>query len=171
MTLDQTVVLVPALEMTRLVGRFRMSYDPSARAGVPAHITLLYPFVDPSQLTDQLLTQLDELLEPSDAFTYSVTEVREFEQGVLYLAPEPANRFMRLTTMISDHFHLLPFGGAHPTVVPHLTVIQSAPELERSRIGSILKSGLPLTARASEAWLMVGNNESRWKTVHVSRFR
>jgi hypothetical protein len=37
------VVLVPAAEA--LVGVFRALYDPAVRVGVPAHITVLYPFV------------------------------------------------------------------------------------------------------------------------------
>lgn len=36
------VVLVPEAEA--LVKSFRDRHDPSAAAGVPAHITLLYPF-------------------------------------------------------------------------------------------------------------------------------
>jgi len=36
------MIVVPEAE--RLVKPFREKYDPSAAVGVPAHITLLYPF-------------------------------------------------------------------------------------------------------------------------------
>ena len=41
------VVLVP--EADPLVGPFRSFFDPSAALGVPAHVTLLYPFVEPAE--------------------------------------------------------------------------------------------------------------------------
>ena len=42
------VVLVPQAEA--LVKPFRDRYDPSAATGVPAHITLLYPFKPPDEI-------------------------------------------------------------------------------------------------------------------------
>ena len=43
------VVLVPAAEPC--VGALRLRYDPVARLGMPAHVTLLHPFVDPREMT------------------------------------------------------------------------------------------------------------------------
>ena len=40
---DSLVILVPEAES--MVKAFRERYDPAAQAGMPAHITLLYPFV------------------------------------------------------------------------------------------------------------------------------
>ena len=42
------VILVPEAEP--LVRPFRHRFDPSAALGVPAHITLLYPFIAPEQM-------------------------------------------------------------------------------------------------------------------------
>jgi hypothetical protein len=131
----------------------------------------MYPFLEPSQLTSQTFADVDGLFARTTAFDYALTEVREFEQGVLYLAPEPAQPFIDLTELVSKRFGLLPFAGLYPAVVPHLTVTQLASSEERRRIGAALTGSLPKSTRASEAWLMVGNNETRWKTVHVSRFR
>lgn len=148
-----------------------MRYDPSARPGTPPHITIMFPFLDPTRLTSQTFADLDDLFAATAPFEYALTEVREFEQGVLYLAPEPAQPFVDLTALVSQRFGILPFGGAYPTVIPHLTVTQLAPADERSRIGEALSRSLPKSGRASEAWLMVGHNETSWKTVHVTRFR
>lgn len=170
MAKDACALLIPAVEIDSLVGAFRMRYDPSAPPGVPPHITIMSPFLDPDQLTSQVLRDLDSLFDTATAFEYSLTEVREFENGVLYLAPEPDQPFIDLTALVSKRFAILPFGGAYATVVPHLTVAQSAPRKDRERISVILKRGLPQPGRASEAWLMVGHNETSWKTVHVARF-
>jgi len=53
-------ILVPEAE--GLVGSFRVRYDPAAKDGMPAHITLLYPFKSPSEI-DGLV--LDTLTRPS----------------------------------------------------------------------------------------------------------
>jgi hypothetical protein len=45
MPLNESALVVPEAEP--LVKPFRDRYDPSAAAGVPAHITLLYPFKQP----------------------------------------------------------------------------------------------------------------------------
>jgi len=50
------MVLVPEAE--RLVKPFRDRYDPSAAAGIPAHITLLYPLSIPMKLIRRCLTSL-----------------------------------------------------------------------------------------------------------------
>ena len=50
------VVRVPEAEP--VVNRFRAAYDPSAPAGVPAHVTLLYPFKPPDALTEPVLAGL-----------------------------------------------------------------------------------------------------------------
>ncbi len=171
MSAHESVLLIPALEMVPAVEEFRVRYDPSSRAGVPPHITIIYPFLNPDQLTNHKLGELDRLLETVEAFEYRLNAVREFEQGVLYLAPHPVQPFMRVTNLVSQHFNVLPYGGAFPTLVPHLTVIQSAPERERRRIRALLKGVLPRSGRASEAWLMIGHNETGWKMEHSIRFR
>ena len=43
------VVLVPAAEV--VVKSFRDKYDSSAADGCPAHVTLLYPFKPPDEIT------------------------------------------------------------------------------------------------------------------------
>ncbi len=168
---NQSVLLIPAIEMAAFVGDFRMRYDPSARPGIPPHITIMYPFLDPHQLNPQVLADLDTLFKTTNAFNYQLTEAREFEQGVLYLAPEPAQRFIDITARVGKRFAVLPFGGAFPTVVPHLTVTQSAPSHERKRIGAALSGALPQSGQASEVWLMVGHNDTTWKRVHISKLR
>ncbi len=171
MTADESALLIPAPDASSLVDEFRRRYDPSAVAGVPPHITIMGPFLDPSRLTSDLLRDLDHVFAMTEAFEYALTEVREFEQGVLYLAPEPPLPFIHLTDAVTKRFGILPYGGAHSTIVPHLTVSQLAPSDERRRIAAILKDALPQTLTAREAWLMVGHNDRSWRRVHASKFR
>jgi 2'-5' RNA ligase len=68
------VVLVPEAEA--LVKPFRDQYDPSAAAGMPAHITVLYPFKPPQDLTAAVVTALQELFTRFSSFTFSLAHVR-----------------------------------------------------------------------------------------------
>jgi len=62
-------VEIPQAE--RVVRRFRERLDPSARLGVPAHITVLYPFIPPAGLDAAVLGQLERLFAAVDAGTNS----------------------------------------------------------------------------------------------------
>ena len=162
-SVEESALIVPALELVPLVGSFRQLYDPSAAAGVPPHVTVIYPFLDPARLTSEVFAELDRLVTARQAFQYSLVDVREFEGGVLYLTPEPVDLFMALTESVGRTFEVAPYGGVHATVVPHLTVSRTASDVERARIADVLERSLPQAALAAEVWLMVGSNEAAWR--------
>jgi 2'-5' RNA ligase len=166
-----SVLLVPALDLIPLVEKFRLHYDPNAAQGVPPHVTILFPFLAPEQLTDRALAEVTRMFATIDAFDYWLNHAREFDEGVLYLAPEPAERFVELTAIASKRFSLEPYGGAHSTVVPHLTVAQTAPARTRRKIAATLQAALPTRARASEAWVMVAADDGKWKRTMTVPFR
>ena len=47
--MPESAILVPVPEAGPVVGRLRARLDRSASRGVPAHVTVLYPFVPPEQ--------------------------------------------------------------------------------------------------------------------------
>jgi hypothetical protein len=49
-TPTQSAVLVPVPEAERAVSRHRARLDAAAALGVPAHVTVLFPFVPPSEI-------------------------------------------------------------------------------------------------------------------------
>src|SRR5437763_4673578 len=100
MSADDSVLLVPALQVTAIVDEYRRRYDPSAAAGMPPHITVMYPFLAADELGGETMAHLVELLGITGAFEYSLTEVRDFDQQVVYLAPDPAERFSQLTSLV-----------------------------------------------------------------------
>jgi hypothetical protein len=115
------VVLVPEAEV--LVKPFRDRYDPSAAAGAPAHITLLYPFKHPDEVDQTVLDDLSECFYRYASFRFSVGPIRRFPDAVLYLAPEPDEPFRQLTLAIWDRYpETPPYGGNWPAIVPHLSV-------------------------------------------------
>jgi 2'-5' RNA ligase superfamily len=79
------VVLAP--EAVFLVGPFRAKYDPSAAAGMPAHITLLYPFKPPDEIGEAVIEKLVRCFAGFGVFGFSLGATRRFPGGVLYLVP------------------------------------------------------------------------------------
>ena len=114
------VVTVPAAEP--VVGPWRSQYDPSAADGMPAHVTVLFPWLAASAVDADVLARLDSLVRREPAFGLRLAEPARFP-NTLYLRPEPDAPFRRLTAAVAgtwpDH---PPYGGAYADVVPHLTV-------------------------------------------------
>lgn len=92
------MIVVPEAE--RLVKPFREKHDLSASAGVPAHITLLYPFKRPAEINEIVLDNLNQCFAHFPPFTFSLITTRRFGVQTLYLAPEPDEPFRQLTMAI-----------------------------------------------------------------------
>ena len=88
------VVLVPEAEV--VVKPFRDKYDPSAAHGCPAHVTLLYPFKLPDEITKVDFDNLSRCFAIFQPFQFSLVVTRSFP-GVLYFVPQPDQPFRRLT--------------------------------------------------------------------------
>jgi 2'-5' RNA ligase len=120
--MESTVaILVPEAE--GLVRLFRNRYDPSAKAGMPAHITLLYPFKSPQEIDGLVLDTLGHCFSGFQPFKFSLTKINQFPGETLYLVPEPEDPFRELTlTIWRCSPETPPYRGRYSTVVPHLTV-------------------------------------------------
>jgi hypothetical protein len=58
----ETALLLPVLAAEPAVGQQRARLDEAARDGVPAHITVLYPFLPPAGIGERLLKSLGKLV-------------------------------------------------------------------------------------------------------------
>ena len=150
-------VLVPEAES--LVKPFRDRYDPSAAAGVPAHITLLYPFKHPDEIDQTVIDDLNQCFRRCPPFVFSLALVRRFPNAVLYLAPQPEEPFRELTLAIWDRYPATPpYGGKWPDIVPHLSVACVKDEQQLDRIADDFvqasQGRLPINAIAGQVVLM-----------------
>jgi len=163
----ESALIVAISEAEFLVSRFRDRFDPSASAGVPAHVTLLYPFKPPNELGTEVMERLVELFQSFQSFDVSFARAKRFP-GVLYLAPEPDETFRRLTEKIAKHFpETPPYGGKFAEIIPHLTIADVgnsqlldgiAEEFETEANGR-----LPIHASVKEVCL-IDNESGRWMT-------
>lgn len=170
MRATRTAVLVLVPEADPAVGRHRQRFDRAASLGVAAHVTVLFPFVDPADVDDALLERLASAVRRTPAFDCAFRGLRWFDEDVLWLAPEPAEPFRELTRAVFAEFpgHP-PYEGAFEDLAPHLTVGQRplASHAELQEVEGELTRLLPFTTRVTRAHLMAGGDEpASWRVLH-----
>jgi 2'-5' RNA ligase len=162
---------VPAAEAA--VGAHRDRLDPSARDGVPAHVTVLYPFLPPAEIGPGVLAELSRLFAGVPRFSFILDQVRWFGESVVWLGPSDESPFRALTELAGEAYpSCSPYGGEHPDPVPHLTIGQLGGPAELRAAAEAVHPLLPITAEATEVTLMAGPEPGRqpgppgrWVTV------
>ncbi len=160
----QSALVVPVPAAEPVVARWRELYDPVATAGVPAHITLIVPWLPTDELGVGDLAELEAVLAGTPSWDFSLVDVGWFGRRVLWLAPDPPDPFRRLTDRLADHFATPPWDDEFDEVVPHLTVGHASGDgVELAPAARDLDARLPVRARATEVWVMCGDGR-RWST-------
>jgi 2'-5' RNA ligase len=125
---------------------------------VLAHITILYPFLPPVTIDEQVMATLEAYFAAIPSFTFDLNRVERFPQ-VLYLAPEPAEPFIRMTEGLTKIYpQLYPYGGVHTEVIPHLTLakVEDNDHLDdlAETFEPLAEAHLPITAGVEQVWLI-----------------
>ena len=166
----RAALVVPVPEAEPLVGRWRIEHDPPAPFGIPAHITLLFPFRPVHWLDEQAVADLEAFFRAVPPAQFALTHVGRFTGGVLYLAPEPPEPFVELTRKLSARFDLLPYGRAGSGRTPHLTVARHEDPSFLDRVADALTPSLPLSFTLREAWLMERDAAGYWHRAKAFAF-
>ena len=164
-----SAVVIPVPEAEAVIGRHRARLDPFAAWGVPAHVTVLAPFVPPHAITGAAIEVLAAAVASVAAFDCEFPRTRWFGDRVMWLAPRPEHPFRALTGAVSAAFPgFLPYDGVHDEVVPHLTVGfgEAGDDGALQAAEASLMSELPVRTRVRCAWLMTGRNvPSGWRML------
>ena len=165
----ETAFIVNVPEAEAHVAALRSRFDASVHLGVPAHITVLVPFMAPDHITPGVLVQIDAALSQVPSFAFSLSQVRRFP-ATAYLAPEPAEPFIALTEALVRVFpEFPPFRGEHESIVPHLTVANgnaSEVEVAAAELHAVVQSKGPISSFCSSVSLLE-NSSGLWREMHV----
>jgi 2'-5' RNA ligase superfamily len=138
--MPRTALIVPVREASAY-------YDKGN--GVPAHVTVLFPFLEAADVDEAALR---DLLGRFRAFDFVLDRLEHFEDGTAWLRPNPSARFEDLTAAVwerwPDH---PPYEGAYDEPIPHLTVTREDAQL-------------PIASRATEVLLIGEEPGGRWAT-------
>jgi 2'-5' RNA ligase len=145
---------VPVPAADPVVGAIRSRHTTDGAEGMPAHITLLYPFLDSTELTTEAIASVRRLVARVEPFALTLAHTDRFVREhdvVLWLAPEPSHPFVELTDALTAEFpDHPPYGGRLKDVVPHLTVAIGT-AVEADACASIVGPRLPLETFVAEA--------------------
>jgi 2'-5' RNA ligase len=158
---NESAIIVPVPEAEPVVGPLRLQYDMGARLGVPAHITLLYPF-RPAQTVVAEIRTLRDACASIEAFPFSFTEVRRFPQTA-YLHPDRSETFAQITRMLLGIWpDCKPYNGAFAGITPHLTVADRVDHETLTAVEDSVRPHLPIRCVAREAWLLTSDDAGMW---------
>ena len=164
----RTAIVVP-ITLPDALEAIRRDHVDNARLGVPAHVTLLFPFVPATTIDRKTIDEARELIATSRAFDVDFRRVTSFDpnptkEGVVWLAPEPAAPFIAVTEALAAAFPgYQPYGGHHDTVIPHLTLANV--DLDVPALIAAAQPELPFRRRVDAAALLVEDEAGRWRVA------
>ncbi|MFJ8045172.1 2'-5' RNA ligase family protein [Kitasatospora sp. NPDC096147] len=158
----RTGLIIRIPEAEPAVRAWRARLDPSARAGVPAHVTVLFPFLDESRMDAPVHYALADLLGDHQAFDLRFERCGRLGD-VLHLVPEPDTQVRQLTEAIAALWpEAPPYGGRFTEVVPHLTIAQGQEDAVLEEIEADLADKLPFTSHVRSVDLVV-HDGTKWQ--------
>jgi hypothetical protein len=126
--IGETGLIVQVLEAEPFVRDLRARFDFRSSEGVPAHITVLHPFV-PYPVPTTSLDRLHQIFSNFDQFEYRLDGIDRWPAN-LHLLPLPTDPFVALTRAVWAAFPgYPPYEGRFSDIVPHLSVAQGGTEL------------------------------------------
>lgn len=163
-----SALIVEIPEAEPIVGDLRERHD-VAGEGVPAHVTVIYPFLAAAEIDRAAHDRLRAHFARIEAFDYRFARPARLGPATVVLQPEPADRFAALTEHTAEAWpECPPYGGIHEVVIPHLTVGDRLPVDEVQQlmevIGNRLDHAEPITGRAREVSLLLLAGD-RWSTA------
>jgi 2'-5' RNA ligase len=160
MQASHSALIVTVPEAEPVVAPHRELFDQAASWGVPAHVTVLFPFLPPAEISAHVLDTLGRAAATVPAFFVAFDRLGWFADRVVWLAPSPASPFLRLTAAVTARFPgVRPYDGAFEEVVPHLTVGHDHPVDVLKAAGEAVLPRLPIRARVDTLRLITGRPE------------
>lgn len=157
-TFRSWALVVQAAAAEPAVAECRRRFDPGAAAGMPPHLTVLYPLTTYDHAVRGALTKA---LADHVPFHFELVQLGHFRH-VVYLAPKPHEPFIRLTETTAECLGIAPYEGQFENVVPHVTVAMRR-RLPRSvRQSLIARLPIPCEAQLVD---VLGERGGRWTVV------
>jgi 2'-5' RNA ligase len=124
MGLQTAVVIVPPYEIQAFAVPLRQRYQPRTWIHIPAHITLLFPFVPPEEI-DVATRRLVTAAREARPFPVALDHYGRFERAVFLEPADPAPLSL-LHQRLAAAFPDFPvYAGEHGTELhPHLTIAE-----------------------------------------------
>jgi 2'-5' RNA ligase superfamily len=159
-TNGQTGLVIPVPAADALLASVGARYPGTVREGVPAHLSLLYPFVAAAELDERVTCALGELLVKQAPMPVQFAECYRHD-GFVALRPDPLDGLKELVNKTRRQWpDVVPYEGVYGDVEPHLTVAMRCSAETAVTIEQEVTVELPISAELREAWLVAF--EGQW---------
>ncbi len=159
----RSAVIVPIVLPSRLAF-LRDAGDRMAARGVPAHVTVLFPFLSVDALTPTVRSALARLAAKNPPFVARFSRVERREETV-WLVPTSQRPFFGLTDSVAalwpDH---PPYEGVHDTLIAHLTLIETTDGQARDTAWATAVEIGPFDVAVRELTVIAESASGGWRT-------
>ena len=167
----ETVLVAEFPSLEDFVGPIRLAHDSSARRGLPAHVTIQYPFITEDELTPDDDGALAEILARHDPFDVTFAELGTFPR-VVWLSPVPTRPFEQLVASVRGRWpEVVNEADARRGFTPHLTLAKGLEPAEvASKADEVLATiaeHLPERTRVRTLSLFARNSDLEWERRRV----
>ena len=161
---DRSAVIVRA-RLPKALDQLRRASVGDAAAGVPAHLTMLYPFVAPERLTADVRETVVAVAARHQPFAYRL-EDRAVWPDTVYVRVEPEAPFVRLQADLARAFPDFPIYGTDATFefVPHVTIAEDT-GIGRATDAHPAWASLPRAGRANAVEVIARGADGRWRLI------
>jgi len=165
---ERSALVVP-IRLPAGLARLREREVEVARLGVPAHVTILSPFVPAAALDRRVSATVSELVARTKAFDVAFNHARRWPPsdigpGVVWLEPEPAEPFVALTRAIWSEFpDYPPYGREDDEIEAHLTIAIDDPS-HFDAAEAAAAEFLPFRRHVNTVALLIEGPDGRYRT-------
>jgi 2'-5' RNA ligase len=154
--LTTALMIVAPHELQAIAVPLLQRYARDTLTRVPAHLTLLYPFVAYERL-DEACARLREVCATLPAFEVTMAGYAQFP-GVIYMPPRNPRPIKSLFHRISPYFpECAPYRGAFgDDITPHLTVGEFEGDEDQRAAWAVLPRYAPFTFRVTRLHILYG---------------
>jgi 2'-5' RNA ligase len=157
--------LILRIELPAELEELRLRSASGASEGLPAHVTLLYPFVAPESLDNSVRVRLTEIATSHLPFAYRLTGPHRWPD-ILYASVEPQTPFVALQADLARGFPEHPLYGGAYDFSPHVTIAEGAAAESATSVGHRAWDDLSEAATArAEAIEVIFRTTGNWSTM------
>ena len=133
---------------------------------MPAHLTLLYPFVAPERLARSVRSAIEAVALRHAPFSYALAG-KAIWPDTVYVAVDPVAPFLSLQRDLARAFPGFPIYGEDATFefVPHVTIAEGRAIDHAAVLRARAWASLPRPAVASSVEVIARAGSAPWRTV------
>jgi 2'-5' RNA ligase len=150
---DDTALIIP-FRLPAALEALRRRCLPDATAGLPAHVTLLYPFARPEALEDTVRKRIEKVVSAHAEFSCRLVGLGQWP-GFLFASVEPEDPFRALYMDLFSVFPEFPSQRGRFEFVPHVTIAEEPAASDPETASDPAWQSLPAIHRVSRAELIV----------------